>query len=66
MNVVVVQACKTGNLWFLNLVLSLVILVSKIIIMYTILNVCNGSWRSDLKQIRREVYMECTLAGVTV
>ena len=53
-----------ARLTLFNLALFLVIVVCKIIINYTVLKACNGSWCGNPKQflfLWCEVYMECTL-----
>ena len=53
-----------ARLTLFNLALFLVIVVCKIIINYTVLKACNGSWCGNPKQflfLCCEVYMECTL-----
>ena len=53
-----------ARLTLFNLAFFLVIVVCKIIINYSVLKACNGSWCGNPKQFLYlwcEVYMECTL-----
>ena len=58
MKLLILRRDGTINAFRFSLALFLAILATKMINNYAILNVCNGRWRSDLKQsayLRREV-----------